>query len=1303
MRKSSTNFLPYITSIGGLLSYEFLHNLRSEDPKIDYLTPETFKAIGGSHPLFKRELDEQITDAWNDLLETWDSISLRYEKMELSEARTKWIIPLLESLGFDPQYNKQNVIAGEDGKLSFRISHKGFNVANAPYINCVSPSQNLEEVAKSNEDSSGSKRGHKSPHDELQSFLNVSKGCKWGIVTNGISFRILRQFYHTTTKAYVEFDLENIFRSRSFSDFRLLYRTAHVSRFLLFDEKKADDKTKQTCILEEFYGQSKAAGVSAGEDLRKNVKVAIESLANGFLTPDLAQKMAQDEDFCRNYYAEILRVIYRMIFLLFAEQRGMLPTSGSLYAEEYSMNRLREIAIQTTGRDDHTDLWEGLKITFRMLKQGCADPGVGVFAYNGTLFDDLETPLLSNLLCKNSDLCTAVRNLTSIERGNVSNRINYLDLGVQEIGSIYESLLDYIPRIATVKQEIEGNTVFPNMFFLDPRGASRKTTGSYYTDPRLIDELIHSALEPVVRDRLSNAVDRESALLSIKVCDPACGSGAFLIAANNFLARELAKMRTRDQLEPSEKEVRRARREVLQHCIYGVDVNPMAVELAKVSLWINASVENFPLNFLDHHIKCGNSLIGTNPELIKNGVPSSAFEPVTNDDKQISKRLQKANDRLGDFTRLEDFIVTVEPEIRSRFDQLANLSERKVSEVEEKKKLYADLILSDDYKVRKIIADTWTVPFFWPFEKGSPEAPTTSVIHSLEKNGIKTIKSEQLEEVLKLSNAFRFFHWYLEFPDVFGVESQGFDCILGNPPWDIWQPEEKKFFESSAPEIAGLSGNNRKKAIENLRSLNPKLYESWLLYKRSIETTSKFWSESKRFSSGIRGRLNTFALFADLAIDLVNKSGNVGIVVPTAIATDESCKELFASLVKTNAIRSLIDFENKNALFPVHRSYKFCLLTLSQKKNNSIGKYSFFLTDPDEIMDERRTYHLGPSDFEKLNPNTLTCPNFRTKFDAELTARLYDRFPILLNSKTGSNPWGITIRRLYNMGVSEVHRRTTFAKSASTDLPIWESKMIWQYDHRYATYKSCSKESLEKGHPKEVDVTEKIDSKFEVLPRRWMPEKWVTDTQRAWSVSHKWLLSIRDITNATNERTIIASIIPHSAPDFTLRVLFTKRPNDVLLLLANLNSIVMDYIARQKIGGMHLSDYITEQLPVIPPEIYTPKHVSFIVSRALELTYTSIDLAPFAAELGFTMPPFKWDEERRSILKAQLDAFFAILYGLTRKDLSYILDPQDVMGGNFPSETFRVLRSNEMRKFGDFKTKSLIMKYFDDYTSLDFS
>ena len=619
------NQLVNISTRGGVITAEFLENMKSETVKNPLIKPQTFATFNKPAPENQSKLDEQIYNSFKNLVERWDAISNFYENMDISDTRKKWIIPLLRELGFDPQFNREVVLVEGDERLKFKLSHRGWVSPKAPLIQTVVAKQELEV-----KHIDGGRR--RSPHDEMQTFLNVSKEHKWGIVTNGILFRILRDFFHSTTKGYVEFDVENIMRSRNYHEFMAFYRIAHASRFLEDEEGISP--------LEQFYKESVAAGVKVGQNLQGNVKKAIEVLGNGFLTHEHIQKMIEDEEFCLSYYSEILRVIYRILFLLYAEQRAMLPTRDSLYIEEYGISHLREIAERLKGEDNYYDLWEGLKVTFEMLSKGC-EP-LKVFPYNGSLFDDANIPTIQELKIKNHDLLEAIRCLTLIEEERLLKRINYLDLGVEEIGSIYESMLDFTPRVLASELEINGLRVPANSFFLDPRGSARKTSGSYYTNPRLVDELINSALKPVAEKKMEEAEDKEGAIISLRVCDPACGSGAFLIAATNYLGKELAKVRT-EQSEPPDNDMRQARRDVLQHCIYGVDLNPMAVELAKVSLWIDAAVKDLPLNFLDHHIKCGNSLIGVTPELIEKGIPDIAFKIVKGDDKEFSKKIREKN------------------------------------------------------------------------------------------------------------------------------------------------------------------------------------------------------------------------------------------------------------------------------------------------------------------------------------------------------------------------------------------------------------------------------------------------------------------------------------------------------------------------------------------------------------------------------------------------------------------------------------------------------------------------------------
>ena len=1292
MRK---NPLSNMSANGGIITSEFLEIIRGEKVANPKVQPESFATFNAAAPKNKAELDQWIVDSWDRLRERWDSLSNRYLKMDVSDARSKWMVPLFKELGFDPGFIKEETAVDGDDKLRFRLSHRGWISAGAPMLHMVAPSQDLEEAGEG-ADGEVVRRGRsRSPHDELQTYLNVTKRSKWGIVTNGVLLRILREYYHTTTKGYVEFDIENIFRERSFTDFRALYRIAQASRFLPDNDG--------LCPLEQFYKESVAAGVTVGENLRRNVKKAIEALGNGFLTNELTEKMIGDEDFCRAYYSELLRIVYRLLFLLFAEQRAMLPTRDSLYAEEYSITRLREMAETRRGKDDHCDLWEGLRATFQMLKRGC--PPLKVFGYNGSLFDDAELAILSQLSCKNEDILDVVRHLTLVEEEHVLKRINYLDLGVSEIGSIYESLLDFTPKVFATEQKIEEEIIAANTFVLDPRGVARKTSGSYYTSPRLIDELIKSALKPVAEDRLSKTAEKEKALLSMKVCDPACGSGAFLIAANNFLARELAKVRT-GQAEPSDKEVKKAARDVLQHCIYGVDLNPMATELAKVSLWINSCVEDTPLNFLDHHIKCGNSLIGSTPELLEGGIPDEAFTPVGSDDKNFAKEMKSRNAFERKNKLIVEFEFVDQEKQAKKYALLDEFLEESPEDVEEKKKRYNALKTSPNWQESKLCSDAWTAAFFWPLDR-TFNPLTEAMLRLIKARGIKAIEQKIAENIENLAKQHRFFHWQLEFPDVFAGEKNGFDCLLGNPPWERIKIQEKEFFETLDPEIANApNASKRKELIKTLPERKHRIWTAFLKALTLSENESKFIRFSGRYRLTAKGDINTYSIFAEHAKNSICSNGLSGIILPTGIATDDTNKEFFGKLISSKQLVSLYDFENKEGLFPsVHRSYKFSLVTMGNLNKTAKPTFAFFLQNPEQLKEQEKIFELTEDDFLLLNPNTKTCPIFRSKKDAEITKRIYRSFPVLSNESTGVNPWGVKFLAMFHMANdsqffksrAELEKEgfalsgNLIAKEGSKYLPLYEGKMIWIYNHRVGSvdYKGAVVPGRHDVITSEDDQLR--DPCFVSSPRFWVNEKEVLTRLPE---NRSWLVGFRDITNASSERTSIFSIIPLAGVGHQMPLVFFHdvTPRQILAFLANMNSFVLDYVTRQKLGGNHMTYFILRQLPVLSPSQFNKTLLDLVVKKVIELVYTAWDLKGLAIDVkyiesdNYPKPPVQWDCSRRMVLQCELDALFFILYGMSREDTDYIM------------ETFCIVKRKDTESYGEFRTKNLIMQYFDEYS-----
>lgn len=942
----------HITPSGGLFTHHFIEAIQQASFNHPAVAAETFALTGVKAPT-PAELERTIASAWELLTERWDSLGRGLPGMGISDLRERWMRPLLTLLDFELEYQRADLVL--EGDLRFPISYLGRAVAvpGAAWIpvHTVAAGVQLEAKPTGPSTGSGQARGVKglAAHDVLQRYLNLSRTVRWGLVTNGLRLRILRDYHHSSSRGYVEFDLEGIFEERDFAAFRALYRMCHVSRFQVSGGKETgtlgetNPQLPITNPLELFYQHSQSTGVKVGDDLRKNVREAIELLANGFLgaTPGLLDRLTGSREPVhypeigdlppeQAFFHDILTVIYRMLFLLFAEQRGMLPGRGSLYADEFSLTALRTRAERPVGDDEHLDLWERLRTTFRMVEKGA--PGLGIFGYNGALFGSDRTPTLAadplpnpppnpkvgdlgeGVSLHNSALLRAVRALTTTGQDGALQRVSYADLSVEEIGSIYESLLDFTPRISRQAEQVDGREIAPGTFFLDARGSARKTTGSYYTHPSLVNQLVQSALMPVLTERLSAGLgsfdesqvevwsesereQAEAALLSLRVLDPAAGSGAFLISAMNTLGLTLARIRKGD-FYPPEREIRRARRDVLAHCIYGVDLNPMAVELCKVSLWIDAAVDDAPLNFLDHHIRCGNSLVGATEALMAQGIPDEAYKPVSGDDKALARSARDENRRARD-GQLSLWQVRESGTVYAagEWQTLNDLGEQNPREAEN---LFLRLQEDADFRRRKLAADVWTAAFFWkltPARSSDPapasamesgvRPPTTADVRQAQVDE-QALPADLLTEAKRLAKKNRFFHWELEFADVF-TSNGGFDVILGNPPWERIKLQEKEFFAARDRAIADASSPSaRSQAIESLKQTNPEL---WIEYETTLhfaESASKFFRGSERYKLTGAGDVNTYSIFSELALDLLNAKGRAGIIVPSGILSVRS-------------------------------------------------------------------------------------------------------------------------------------------------------------------------------------------------------------------------------------------------------------------------------------------------------------------------------------------------------------------------------------------------------------------------------
>ena len=977
---------------GGLLPPDLLDRIAAGD------------AEGQGAPAFglggNRRLIDEVQRAFSDARAEWTAFQVRLERSSESTTtltRQYWAAPFLEILGFQSLRTQRAHI--EAGGQRYDISHIAGEAEDAPPVHIVAARQSLDARA-----------GRRSPHNSVQEYLNRSDAV-WGMVTNGEQLRLLRDSERFTRPTYVEFDLRGIFEGNQYSEFALAYRLLHRSRFPTDGAAVADS------WLEKYFHLGIEEGGRVRERLREGVEVALRSLGQGMLAHPQSEALREELRTGRldvaGYYRQLLRLVYRLLFLMVAEERRLIfPEDGgsddraAAYRRYYSVAALRDRCERYFAGDEHHDLWLGLMQTFRIFRsRGDAEP-LGLEPLDSELFGPRACADLEDAACSNEALLRAMLNLSTFldddgggarRRGRrrtsraVRRRVNYAALDVEELGSVYEALLDLQPRI----QQPVSEGGYPTFDLV--QGSERKQTGSYYTPPDLVHELVGSALVPVVNERLAEAgtrEEREQALLGLRVLDPASGSGHFLLAAARRIAVELAQVRAGDD-GYSPAEYREALRDVIRHCIYAVDKNPLAVDLCKVALWIESHSPGLPLSFLDHHVKCGDSLVGVSDlDQLHAGIPDGAYKPIGGDDKAAATRYRKRNarERSGQLGFGHD--PAAPAEWAEDFETFASLDERSPDEVQAKEDLYAQLrgrgTLWWDYRTA---CDLWTYAFFAPLQPagtdGLGRVPTTNDVRDAGAGG--TRPARLIGAATEAAQKQRFFHWPLEFPDVF--ERGGFDVVLANPPWDQVQLDPREFFATRCQTISeqpNMAARNR--ATSALAETHPRLYAEYRSAVRVADGSKQFIHASGRFRERAFGRLNTAPLFAEQSRAFAAPDGRVGTIVPTGIATDSFNQHFFSDLVSSRSLVSLFDFENREGIFPgVHRSYKFCLLTLtaSARPEGTTAKFAFFLHQPEQLDQRERRFALTAEDFALFNPNTRTAPIFRTPRDETLARKLY--------------------------------------------------------------------------------------------------------------------------------------------------------------------------------------------------------------------------------------------------------------------------------------------------------------------------
>ena len=1194
------------------------------------------------------------------------------------------------------------------------------------------------------------------PHGQIRRYLSTADSItdgriRWGILTNGAVWRLYDTRARPRASGYYEADLVALLRPGNEDALRTFYLLCRRDAFTLRDGTQAP-------FLEAALAEGRRYEEQVARDLSN---VVFDTVFPGLVTA-LARQSTRDLPEIRD---AALIFLYRLLFVLYAEDRGLLPVNDPRYDDYGLRKRARDdVARRTRGGDTFSthaaSYYNHLTTLFTLIDKG--DASIGLPPYNGGLFAPEAAPLLETVRLPDAAVAPILYAMSHRE----GHFVNYRDMSVQQLGSIYERLLE--------REPVRGGDG-PAKVSIRPNAYARKDSGSFYTPQELVDLIVDRTLKPLAEERLKAFEDNAAALqsdrrpkaerraelrqldpaeavLDFKVLDPAMGSGHFLVTAVDFLSDYIAELieyvpavpawLDGDYASPLVQRIERIRHDILQRaaasnwvvdeaqltdqaiirrmvlkrCIYGVDKNRLTVELAKVSLWLHSFTVGAPLSFLDHHLRVGDSLIGV-----------------------------RVQDATGELHRLGGLFagsaIAGAEAATAGMQRIEAMSDADVAEVRESASLFArveettaDLRGLLDF----VCAWRWMTAGMKQKERAACEVPLVEALgqkpddaYSLLAQG-PTPPATSSHPPVRPSPAFAdlwrdaraiadregFLHWEVAFPGVWRHWQNtrpdgGFDAVIGNPPWDRIKLQEVEWFASRAPDLAlAPTAAARRQGIQRRRDAGDPLAGAFDDAKARADSLGQLVRVSGDYPLLGGGDVNLYSLFVERAMRLVKPDGLVGLLTPSGIYADKTAADFFKSVSTGGRLGGLFDFENRKIFFKdIHASFKFCALIVGgEARRWGETRCAFFLHDTAEIDDADRCFPLAPSDFARVNPNTGTAPVFRTRRDADITRRIYERHPVLVDRSGGGErkAWPVKYVRMFDMA-NDSHLFRTNAQ-LETDgfypvdgmrwkrgddlyLPLYEGKMVQAYDHRAASVVNRAGNLFRPGQPDRTLDEEYLNPAFSPRPRYWVSKQ---KSDIAWN--SPWILAFKDITASTNVRTMIAAIIPQVGCGHTLPILVPAKngfdSEGAVCLLANLNSFGFDYVARQKVQATHLTWYIIEQLPVIAPAAYdrpfgATTARALVRDHVLRLTYTAHDVAPFARDLGYDGPPFPWNDDERRHLRARLDALYFHLYGLSRDDAGYVLD------------TFPIVRREDEKAFGHYRTRDLILAYMNALAASD--
>ena len=1249
---------------------------------------------------------------------------------------------------------------------------------------------------------------------------------KWGVLTNGAVWRLYWQDARSRAEEFFELNLAVALGvPGAQGDFDDPAPDHALRLFLLFfgraaflpQDWDAAGRTLHAYAQTEARLYQEQVAQNLGQRVFDNVFAQLaDALAKADLhaqTHTIGYGQFTRPQFTPAYLDEVreaaLVLLYRLLFLFYAEDRNLLPVRDERYAE-YSVRRIREdvrdrVDSGATFSSTMPKIWLALQGVFQLIDKG--DDDIGMPAYNGGLFHRSRSPLLERTKVPDKVMAPIIDALSRRTEEVTRGWINYRDLSVSHLGGIYERLLEYaLVHEVQAKDDYKDKPEI-NRLVAQPASFARKVSGSYYTHDDLVRLVLRESVGLLAREKqaafeqrlagwkkratLSNpqwqaldgdpdagmaSIDPASQLLELKICDPAMGSGHFLVTLVDFLAdRVLEAMTSASESVNAQPwaahlaeagrpwqspvlgriaQIRRAikqnaathgwavtdaqlddrhivRRMILKKTIFGVDKNPMAVELAKTALWLHTFTVGAPLSFLDHHLQTGDSLQGERFDAVERGLHAlgTLFQ------QGEMQRLKAAADAIAQVADLTDADIG---EVQ-RSQALAEEAERQLAPIH---------AVLDFWRALR-----WLIPG-WPVAKNSqltkllkdqPERqaalarlldPQLNLVATLSKgellaqDGPAQAANFLMKQARELAARETFFHWWTRFPTVFGPGGRGgFDIVLGNPPWDRIKLQQVEWFAERDLSIAAQPrAADRKALITALQQKNAPLWQAYAQAAATAETQARVVGTGKLGSGDYPllggGDVNLYSLFVERAQTLAAPDGLVALVTPSGIAADKGAAPFFRSLSETGRLGVLFDFENRKVFFPdVHASFKFCVLLFGgPERAFAQTRCAFFLHSLDELDTEpERTLLLTAADFARVNPNTGAAPIFRSRRDADITLGIYARHPVLVRHgpQGEDKAWPVKYARMFDMTndsgrflkPDELERQgwqraplNRWRKGEDEAWPLYEGKMVQMYDHRAADVVVNSANLKRAAQQEAIDPLEKARADRCPVPQYWVASD---DVKPSWNGD--WCIAYKSVTAPSNMRTMIAAIVPRCGVGNSMAMLLPDTAGIdsyrrcAPLLLANLCSLAYDFALRTKVQGQNLNWFIVEQSVMVEPSCFdaelpstftqaaraaglmnghhaNPTVADFVIPQVLALSYTAHDLAPFARDLGYVdaagapLPPIVWNDDERRARLAALDALFFWLYGLGADDAAYVM-------AQFP-----IVREQDERAFGRFRT-----------------